>query len=85
VIYEVDRKYLEALFRVPPVHSEGFDRHGASLVFSIAHVCKTPIVLDLFDVDVLLLKFIRRRYDRTRLADLPNKPQAPPAELSIEV
>jgi len=55
---EVDRQYLEHLFGITLVHFELLDGHGASQVFTVAHVGESTVVTNTSDVCDLVLKDI---------------------------
>ena len=54
----VDKRYLERPVRVL-FHPEMFDGHGASLVFSIAHIRRPPVVANFTDAYVFCFQEIR--------------------------
>ena len=51
--------YLEGLIGVPVVHLEAFDSHRRSLVFSLTHFRKHPIVANYLNVYVFTLNDTR--------------------------
>ena len=60
---EVDQAYLEILIEAYPVRLKLLDGHGTSKVFTIPHFRETAAVLNISDVQKLLLKNIRTRYN----------------------
>lgn len=71
---EIDQRYLENLVGISLIHPEALDGHRRSQVFSVAHVCKSAVVVNHPDVYGFVSEDIRGRYDPLGFADLGKKP-----------
>jgi len=73
VTREIDQSYLEHPVGVSLVHLEAFDGYGQPRVFSIAHVCKPGMVMDLPDAYKLPPENVGGGYDAVGFTDLGEK------------
>ena len=73
-MHVANQRYLESSIRVlarpEALNPEALNGHGASQVFSVAHVREPAVVMNAPDVFGFLLEKVRGRYDPTGFADL---------------
>ena len=70
VTCEFGQGYLESTVGILSVHSEAFDGHGGSQVFSIAHVCEPTVAADPPDAYGFSLNNVGGGDDAAGFADL---------------